>query len=438
MNRSLWLAFCSIVACSSNQEAVPDALAVAVRAGDWPQAYVAATSRLCVESNLDLARQTTELWDKAGRPSSPLYRLEDCSLDPGVLAYLEGMLAAARGAHAEAEAHFERASKRIGSDMELQAEIAYRRGIVLIRAEQWQSARAVLERGVALAPVRVDLRIALARATLDAVGPGPAVSEIRSVLMLSPQPDELDRARSLLVKAVQRSQPKLDARVENELELLLADLEKDALTDESRARVRTWTSRDPHPKTLTVAGLLMMKSGNLTEGSFYLERAAALNPLDPEPLRSLGSTLYAAGRTQLALPVLQRAHERDPFDVVLAKDLATAATEVDDNAVALAAYQHLAVLVPRDPDVFLWLARLRRRAGSLVEARRAARNGVALQDTSIPLVLELASIEAQLTLSAATTSERAAAAERTRRAVAALLKIAPAHPGAKPILESIE
>ncbi len=403
--------------------------------GRWADAYVASADAVCVEQTLGRARERVQLWDRVGRPGEPSANLS-CTPDSLLLSYIEAMSDAVRGEHERAAGLLREAA--LDAPVEYRVEFLYRAGVALALGGSYDDAVVVQNEAAGADPRRVDVRIALAAAQLEAFGPEPAVRTLGGILSLSPQNEELERAREVLNRAVARSQPPIPPGLDEEVSNLLAEIEKDQVSAETAVRLRGQIGPDAHPKLLTVAGLVLMKLGRLAEGSHYLVQAAQANPYDPAPLRSLGTTLYIAGQLERALPHLRDASKRDPFDVDTLKTFAEASAAVGDIESAAVAYDRLSVLEPRNPDHYLWIARMKRRRGDLPSARRAALRGCELVRQNIPLYLERASIEAQIALSATSSQERSRASARTREAVDALLEIAPGHPGAQPILDSIE
>lgn len=436
MTRWSVLSLAILGACAGTTPSVSeDAYRLAMSEGRWADAYVASASALCETPTLERARERVQLWDRVGRPGEPRANLR-CELDALLARYIDGLSTAARGQHQRAAELLATAARN--ALPEDRGELLYRAGVALSLGGHFEDAVAVLNTAAGADPRRIDIRLGLATAQLEALGPAPAIATLRSILSLAPRAREVDRARELLNRAVARSQPPMPPGLDVEVSRILAEIEKDQVSSETAVRLRGQIGQDPHPKLLTVAGLVSMKLGRLAEGSHYLVQAAAANPLDPEPLRSLGTTLYTAGQLERALPHLRDAAERDPFDIDTLKTLAEAAAAVGDIESAAGAYERLVVLEPLNPDHYLWIARMERRRGDLPSARRAAVRGCELVKRNIPLFLERASIEAQIALSASSSAERERASARTRDAVDALLDIAPGHPGAEPILESLE
>jgi predicted Zn-dependent protease len=189
---------------------------------------------------------------------------------------------------------------------------------------------------------------------------------------------------------------------------------------------------------LTAAGLVALNRGLSVEAGKLLAEAAALNPLDPEPMRVLGAAMYAAERPADALAPLQEAMHRAPLDVEVARMLAATASAVGRTEVARDTYRALTRLEPTVAAHHLWLARSERRLGNDEIARQSAATGCALDGQSIPLLVELASIEAALAMKAPTAKERDEARRRAHETVERLLAVAPNHPGAETILGALE
>ncbi|MEM6733701.1 MAG: hypothetical protein AAF658_19230, partial [Myxococcota bacterium] len=286
-------------------------------AGEWAKAYVLAATLVCSAPSYDDARTLVQLWDRVGRPSRPSSRLETCEIPPDVSAYVDALTLAVLEQYPDAIAAVRSAQSSLAYTPENQlnlAELRYREGVIAALAGLHADAAVALDDASGLNPERVDIRLAHAAARLETDGPAASIETLRGVLTLRPSAREVDRARELLNRAVERSQPPLDPTTRVEVASALSEIEKDQATPDTALRLRTQVTSASHPKLKTAAGLVMMKLGRLAEGSFYLVEAAEQSPLDPEPSRSLGTTLYAAGQLSRALPHLRDAVARDPFD----------------------------------------------------------------------------------------------------------------------------
>ncbi|MBI3179563.1 MAG: tetratricopeptide repeat protein [Deltaproteobacteria bacterium] len=318
------------------------------------------------------------------------------------------------------------------------AELAYRRGLVWLAAGNASAAREPLERAAALAPERVDARLALAQAQVELGEAQAAVATLGGILAVSPVPAELARARRILAAAVRRAEPPLAGEAEQDLTRLLAALERGEANDGDLARATALARSHVHPRVLTVAGLVAWRRGLEREATRLLNEAAALNPLDGEAQRVLGAAHYTAQRPRDALAPLKEALRRNPFDAEVARMLAAAATTEGDLEAAAAAYRRLTVLEPSVAEHHLWLARTERRLGRLSEARLAASRGAALKGDNVPLWVELASLEAQLAHEAPTPHERDDAHQRGQEALSKLMTLAPNHPAAAAITAQLD
>ncbi|MEM6532433.1 MAG: hypothetical protein AAF654_07405 [Myxococcota bacterium] len=440
MRTCLWVMVLGGCASAASDASLRDQYNAAMSAGQWPDAYVLAGDVACEEASLSASREMVQLWDRLGRPSEPVRRLTKCGSPQWLADYVRAMTAATRGDAGSALGFFDAAANALEDNREMRrdyAEIRYRQGLVLSLDDKSTAAIVALDAAADADPARVDIRIARASADLSVSGSAATVETLRGVLALSPSSRDLARAREVLRRAVRASQPPLSPETELQISEILSDIEKDRVTPEDATRLRGTLERSPHPRLRTAVGLVMLKLGRLSEGSHYLAMAATESPLDPEPPRSLGTTLHAAGRIRAALPYLRDAVERDPFDSMTLTVLAEAAAAADDVQTAAVAYERLSVLEPLDPENYLWIARMERKRGDLPSARRAVVRGCELVTRNIPLYLERASIEAQIALSAESPLEREQGSRRTRDAVAELLEIAPGHPGAQPILDSL-
>ncbi len=135
---------------------------------------------------------------------------------------------------------------------------------------------------------------------------------------------------------------------------------------------------------------------------------------------------------------MREAARRDPFDAQVRRLLADTASRLNEPEAALEAYRALTVLGPREPENYLWVARLERKATRYEAARIAAEKGLNIQADNVPLLVERAAIQAQIAVAATDSHKRRDAADRTREAVDSLLAVAPGHPGADAIKKSVE
>ena len=438
MRWSVLLTLVSLVACAAPIEAGLDAQAEALRRQGRPAESFALYGRaLCASpGDLTLALHFVGVWHDLGGVGSVRASLEQCRLSDGVVAYIDGLAAGAQGDADLAETLLARAETLLAESQ--RAEIAYRRGIIALSGHQPELAQLALDRAAGLAPARVDVRLALAQALMDRGQSAASIGVLRGIMAVRPTTDEIRRAHRMLQTAVARSEPALADDVDRSVRDLLAELERGQPTAETVARLQVLAAEVNHPRVLMVAGLAALRRGLQTEASRLLESAANLNPLDPAPWRALGSSYYATEHGSDALRPLREAFARDPFDIEVAQMLAAASASVGEDVTARDTYRALTLLDPEVADYHLGLARMERRLGRPEAARTAAERGCSLDPQSVPLLLELASIDAELVLKAISAVERDQARERTRAEVERLLRVAPNHPAAAAILESIK
>ncbi|MEO1171933.1 MAG: hypothetical protein AAFX94_07750, partial [Myxococcota bacterium] len=102
----------------------------ALAAGEWPEAYVLAGDVLCEEPTLAAGREMVQLWDRLGRPSEPVLRIEDCDAPAWVESYVRAMTQATRGDTSLALREFAAAVTELKADRNRRpelAEVEYRR-----------------------------------------------------------------------------------------------------------------------------------------------------------------------------------------------------------------------------------------------------------------------------------------------------------------------
>ncbi len=409
---------------------------VLAREGRAVEAYEAFAEAVCENPrDVRVATEFVEIWHQLGGVGDPAAKVSRCKVSEPVVLYIEGMRAAVAGRSRDADIALARALEL--SPPAYHAEIEYRRGLVALNAGN-VDALSYLERAAGLAPARVDVRLAMARVLVDGEEYAEAVAVLRGVLALDVTPEEINKARRILGTAIDGAEPKLNPGVERTLQDILVGLEKGTPETTALVRAQALVEEVPHPRVLKVAALVALHRGLETEAVNRLEVAAELSPLDPEPWRILGMARHAGERANEAAAALGEAHRRDPFDVDVARVLASTSTQTQDFQTARDTYVDLTRLEPAVAEHYLLLARSERRLGRATAARRAAEAGVAISGQSVPLLLELASIEAQLALGAPTEDERRAARRRTEETIERLLEVAPDHPGAAAILASLE
>ncbi|MEE8408455.1 MAG: tetratricopeptide repeat protein [Myxococcota bacterium] len=410
------------------------------REGRLAEAYAAYAGVLCDHpgngAQLDAARHYVETWHDLGQPGAPQARLEDCNLDPTVQAYVDGLVAGASGDIEAAHVALARAETTVA--VAARGEVAYRRGLLDIGRNEPRLAQAHFDRAAGLEPERPEIRLALAQSLLDQARYDDAIAALRGLLAIETTRFDLDRARRIFRTAVKRSEPPLPDGVAQPINEILSALERGENAPGALERSQNLAAEVDHPRVLIVAGLVALQRGLKIEAGQFLNRAAMLNPIDPEPPRVLGTARYAAERPAEALAPLREAMRRDPFDVEVARMVATAAIAIEDTETARDTYRALIVLEPQIAEHYLWLARTERRLGRFGAARRAVERGCALDARNVLLLLELASVEMTLALSAPTAVERVDARQRAQSAVDQLLEVAPGHPGAVAILASLE
>lgn len=416
-----------------------DAARAAHRSGDEASAYPQFARALCEEDqSLTTARNLVEAWVGLGKPGTVEQHIRDCKKIPkSVAAYIAGLEAASQGTPEPALASLDVAlvASSVAAD---RAEIAYRMGLVRLEAGEASGAIDDLRAASGNDPLRVDIRLGLAQAQSQARLYAECVGTLRGLLAVDVTPNDLEKARRVLRSAIRGAEDPLPVEARVDLQDLLSIAERGAVDEHHIVRARELLAQHHHASVLTVLGVLLMRMGDVANGTASLNEASALAPLDPDPTRALGLAFFASDRASLALGPLREACRRDPFDVQARAVLAETASKLDETALALEAYKALTVLAPNRSDNYLWVARLERRQGRSEAARQAALRGLAVHADDIPLLVEHAAIEAQIALTASEKKVRGQAAERARDAVDQLLVVAPGHPGADAIRKSVE
>lgn len=109
-----------------------------------------------------------------------------------------------------------------------------------------------------------------------------------------------------------------------------------------------------HPKN-TVAYLLLSEiavvRGRWDEAIEILEQVIQLDRTAPGAYAKLGEAALAGGRVTRALEALQRAHDADPKDISVLKNLFKIAQRRDDRVLQKSVVHRMVLLAPDDPEV---------------------------------------------------------------------------------------
>lgn len=428
-----------LIGCGTTDRVSPAERAGSLRRqGQLAEAFGALAEAVCADPSsrdLDTARAFVEVWRDLGQPGTPAARIAACEIQPGVRSFIDGLAAATAGDLDTADRLLAAAQTQLPAAAH--GELLYRRGLVALGAHRAAVAREYLEGATGLAPERAEIRLALSRAHLELGQFETVIGILRNLVKIAPSREDIERGHQLLRAAVRAAEVPLEDEIETRLEATLSALDRAELSREDLLAILVLANEVRHPRVLTVAGIAALRFGAEPEGARLLREATELNPLDPDPPRALGIALLAGDRANEALGPLRVAFGRDPLDSDLARYLGEAASAIGDREAAREAYRALVVLEPRVTDNHLWLARTERQLGDFVAAGHAVEVGYRLDAQSIPVLLERAVIHARLANTAPTQAERLAAARLTRESVAELLALAPGHPGAGAILDSL-
>lgn len=201
-----------------------------------------------------------------------------------------------------------------------QAEIPYRRGVLLLADDQAAAALPELERAGRLQDTAA-IAAARAHALLDLGRTADALEAVRAVVKLRPTTKDIKRGRALVQRVTRRAQripPAAEATYREALDLLERQDRAGACIQKLEGLLLD------HPNLASahrLAGLAHLRLGNAAEAVVALRRAAELAPLDATAPLYLAVIYHKRGQLQLSADHYRRALRQDPFLVQAAQQL---------------------------------------------------------------------------------------------------------------------
>lgn len=295
----------------------------------------------------ELLRVSLELWEALGRPDSPPEPLASCPLPQPLRTLGDGLVASAMANWQRADEVLAAAAEQAAeSPPPWRAEVAMRRALVATHIGQSRAAEEHLLTAARATPDSPEVHLFAAHTQLRLGNPVGTVEALRGMLRAAPSPADLGRARILLRQAADAAAPAPSPADLAAAQELMQTLQSDPIDADELPHARLLVSAAPHPRVLTLAGLLALRLGATAQGIDWLERAQAQNPLDPDPPRIVAGHYVAASDAATAVIALHTAAEANPFDAELAAELARQEQKAGDWVGAAKTLEALLVLEP--------------------------------------------------------------------------------------------
>ena len=136
-------------------------------------------------------------------------------------------------------------------------------------------------------------------------------------------------------------------------------------------------------------GIALCEDGDLEAGRAAVERAAALDPTNPEPYYNLGGVLLAHQDLAGAEQCYRRALQLRPDHASAWNNLGSLLTQQERHDEAREAYRRVLHLQPRHAAAYRNLANLQLAAGELADAEACYRKSLALEPDNLTSLLGL-------------------------------------------------
>jgi protein O-GlcNAc transferase len=298
--------------------------------------------------NLVAHRGLVEAAYYAGRLDEVAGRYESLagrSGSEGLGAYGLGLVEVSRG-----PGHMDTALERFhkaAALMPKEADVPYRIGLILLLNGENQKAAAAIQRAIKLDPNRAAFYIAYGGALVRLGRAREALQEMRRILVLSPTPQEAEKARAISAKVfdpMRGAPPEVAQDLSRVVEYLNQDTTQLALAEAEKI-----LARNPEvPFAYVLKGLAHSRMENNGEAVVAFERALALRPDSPVALMALGDVYARSEKWTRAREFYEKAVTLDPFDAEAHRRMGDLAKARSDFDRAVAAYGILALLTPGD------------------------------------------------------------------------------------------
>ncbi len=388
------------------------------------------------QENLAAHRGLVEAGYYSGRLSEVVdwyTKLDESDEHRGLGAYGLALVAVARGPGHKAEALelFAKAAKARPKE----PDIPYRQGLVYLMDGQLAKAEAFFRTSLAMDPVQVPVRIALARCLAETGKSEEAIETMRPILEQALDGTQAAKARavSAMVFDPERDLPvELSTEIQKVTSLMARDTVQPALTLLNDLVVRYPEVAYVH----TLRGLCNSRLGNNGEAVVAYERALELNPRIPTALVGLGDVYLRLEKWSRARKYYERALGLDPFYLEPQRRLAEMALQLGDLDRAVVTCERLVQLQPDDPTALHQFAHVLGQAGRLPEALGVYKRILEIVPDDLKALVQQARVHMALI------KREPAAAERHREQARELLKqaeeLAPSNKAIEELLQSLE
>lgn len=429
---------CGLVACQHTPKAAaesPRARAEALLEAGKSDEAIGVLQRLHEDApeDLDLARLLAEANVRAGRVTPFLEALSRQPPSPS-RHYMRALVLFSQSADATPEA-----ISAIDAALELtprQAELHYRKGLMLLEAERFEAALAPLDRAHALAPERVSWLLPLAKARARNGDLPGAVEALRKLVAARPTPAQVETARGLMdeLSNPYRAVPRA---AEGRLEEGIAWLQRyDA---PQQAIIQFEDILREFPDLALVHALLGLAYQRLDDAGRAVDafrQAIALDPAHGRFHFYLAQIYLARSRPEQARAALEAAVRLDPLLGEAYHALGDLAFERRELDAARAHFQFLVSLEPDSPPARGKLATLQQLQGDYGSAEEHLRAILAKDPENLEFIHRLGNLFLAKAQAQTAPEARRAAKEEAVTLLSRVLERAPQNAEASSALEA--
>lgn len=318
-----------------------------------------------------------------------------------------------------------------------EADLPYRRGLILLDAERWEEAKTALGRAVSLAPKVARYRVPYALALFHAGDAERALEALKGLTGLSPSPAEAAKARDVAGRITDPFRHFPDA-ARQRVERAIAWLEQADVPQNAIDLLREVLLEHPDAAMVhALLGLAYQRIENGGEAMVELERAIELAPQLPQPHLYLANFFYGRERFADARREYLAALDRNPLLVEAHRMLGQMALEGGDVPGAVEHLRAWALLAPKQTAPQLALARALAAAGDLDGAETALDAALELDPSNLEAHLSLGAILVRRHGLAKGRKDRADLASRARTHLDAVLEAQPENAAALRLMREL-